>query len=168
MRQIEWKYLVPSMALGAASFFVYVAFFDILMPGLPEGSYRLAVGQLFAIPSFILAFGQIAISAIFLYHIAAANGAKVAGTFSRSVFVASVLTFLFSLTYVIFPHFGPFYYIVFAAEKAPANVLPIEIAWTLAALLIGSLAYERIYKLGFRESLFYIALVYVFISVAAS
>ncbi len=168
MKKIEWNYFVPALALGMVSLAIYINFYDILIPGLPNGSYRLWVGQLFAIPSFLLMFGQIAVSAIFLYNIAAAGGAKVRGTFFRAVLVAAVMTFFFAFTYVMYPGFGPYYYIFFTQGQQPPHVLLTEIAWTVASLLASSLLYSRIYRLGFRKSLFYVALVHAFINVAAS
>ena len=96
---------------------IYLLFYDILIPGLPNGSYRLAVGQFFAIPSLLLLLGQVLIGGmIILFASSSIKKEKLnADNFAKPLFIASFLTLIFAVMYVIYPFFGPFYYIVFSS-----------------------------------------------------
>jgi len=165
MKHVD-KYSVSAFVLWLASFVIYLNYYDILIPGIPDGSYRLAVGTLFVIPAFILSVGQLLIGAFIIF--AAAYLFKGREHVTRSFFVSAVVVFLFSLTYVIFPMFGPFYYIVFATGIAPPHVLEVEIAWTLTILAVSTLLIAKMNKIKMHDALFTAAVTIIFIVVAAS
>ena len=160
------KYFAAVFVLWLASFLVYLNFFDILIPGLPNGSYRAVVGAWFAVPSFILSVGQILISGFIISAAVHLFGGKVRP--SRSLFTASLMVFLFSLTYVIFPFFGPFYYIIFYAGGVPPYVLAIEVAWSAALLAVSTLLISKLHKMELRLALLTTIITGIFIVVAAS
>lgn len=149
------------------TFVVYFMFFDILIPNLPSDSYRSAIGIWFVIPIVLLMFGQTVISGIILYlfsKVANPNNADIL----RAFLVAGILTFCFSLTYMFFPEYGPFYYLVFVYRSAMWYALPVEIGWTAFTMAVGSYLAHKLLKMSYKVSLLAIFIVYVFIVVAAS
>lgn len=159
------RLLSATVIFTALAFAVYLLYFDILIPGLPDGSYRLAVGQWFAVPSLMLALGQALIFGFFLHMTVSAFTRR--SDFLKAVFVSSFLTFLFSLTYIIFPSYGPFYFIVFAVG-GPWHALPVEILWSAVIVTAGAFLIRGFYGLPLKVSLFASALVVAGITVAAS
>ncbi len=150
----------------AAAIVVYYNFFDILIPNVPDDSYRAAVGPFFIIPVLILAVGQTLIGGFFLHMLAEAVNPKKAD-FLRALLVASFMTFMFSLTYVVFPFYGPFYYIVFV-YGGPWYALPVEVAFTAAAIVISSFIAHRLLCIPLRYSFLAVLFLYVGITAAAS
>lgn len=144
---------------------VYSMYFDILLPNYSDGSYRKAVGDWFVVPSVLLAFGQIFIAGFFLHVCAMAITGK--SDFLKSMAITGMMTFLFSLTYVMFPFYGPFYYIVFAVT-GPWYVLPLEIAYTTAMILISSYVIRKTYGMDIKSSIFVAMVLLLGITVAAS
>lgn len=144
---------------------VYALYFDILLPNFAGGSYKKAVGNLFIIPSVLLAFGQIFIAGFFLHMISAALTKK--SDFLKSMVITAVMTAMFSLTYVMFPFYGPFYYIVFAVT-GPWFALPVEIIYSTAMVLIASYLIRRIYTIEWKTSIFVATVILIGITVAAS
>jgi len=159
------KLLAASACFLILAIAIYFSFFDILIPGLPDGSYRLAIGDLFLVPAIILAVGQSFILGFALHASTALFNAK--KDFLKAIFISSLLTFLFSLTYVIFPFFGPFYYIVFAVG-GPWYALPVEILWSAVTVSIGALLIRKFYRLDLKISYAISLLVVAGIVVAAS
>ncbi len=159
------KLLAASACFLILAIAIYFSFFDILIPGLPDGSYRLAIGDLFFIPSVLLAIGQTFIPGFTLHASTALFNAK--KDFLKAIFISSLLTFLFSLTYVIFPFYGPFYYIVFAVG-GPWYALPVEILWSAITVSTGALLIRKFYGLNLKISYAISLLVVAGIVVAAS
>ena len=153
------------LILAAMSILVYSLYFDILLPGYADDSYRKAVGDLFIIPSVLLALGQIFIAGFFLHMIAAAITKK--SDFLKALVITAVMTSMFSLTYVMFPFYGPFYYIVFAIT-GPGYALPVEIAYTTAMILVSSYLIRKFYGMELKTSVFVAAVILLGITVAAS
>jgi hypothetical protein len=166
MKEFLDKYLAATVVLWLVSLFVYANYYDILIPGITNGSYREAVGQLFIVPSLILSVFQVLLGAFIIFASVTTMEGKQHET--KSLFTASFMVFLFSLTYVIFPMFGPFYYIVFATSIAPPNVLFVELAWTAAFLTVSTLLIHRLQKVKWHFAFFIAGLVGIFIVVAAS
>ncbi len=160
------KYVLTTFALWLASFIIYLNYYDILIPGLPNGSYRLAIGELFAIPVFLLSVGQVVIGAVMIF--ASVNLFRKKPNMAKSLFISSFMVFLFSLTYIIFPMFGPFYYIVFVTADAPSYVLGIEMAWTAVTLVISTISIAKLNGLKTCDALFTAIMATIFIIVAAS
>jgi hypothetical protein len=144
---------------------VYALYFDILLPGFADGSYRKAVGNLFIIPSILLAFGQIFVGGFFLHMISMALTRR--SDFLKALVSAGAMTFMFSLTYVMFPFYGPFYYIIFVLT-GPSYALPVEIAYTTAMVLISSYIIRKFYGMDSKISIFVAMAILVGITVAAS
>ena len=159
-----------TIAFTIASFVIYMLFYDILIPGLPNGSYRLAVGSMFAIPALLLLAGQVAIGGlIILFAASSIRREKLSKSiYVKSLFVASLLTLLFSVTYVIYPFFGPFYYIVFSSGGVSPLILIGEIAWTIIMVVSGTLLTRKLHKLPAKWSLLVTIIAIIFITVAAS
>jgi len=147
---------------------VYIQFFDILIPNVGnDDSYRNAVGSLFIVPIFILAAGQTLISSIFLHWMSKVVNPEKAD-YLRSFMIGSMMTFIFSLTYLMFPKYGPFYFIVFVYEQAPWYALPLEIGWFIAFLGLTTYAIHRFLQIPYRISAFTTFLLAIFIIVCAS
>lgn len=162
---LMWKWLLGSVILFLLTFVIYVNFFDILIPGLPNGSYRQAVGPLFAIPSFLLAGGQVLIGGLIIYFISSKFSPK--AKLQKSLFISAAVTLFFSFTYVIFPFFGPFYYIVFAVG-GPPHALLVEVVWSVIMLTAGTLLTEKLNKVERKYAFLVAAITIMFITVAAS
>ncbi len=164
------KLFALTVLLSSISFVIYLLFYDILIPGLPGGSYRQAVGSLFAIPSLLLLLGQVGIGGlIILFAVSSIKKEKLSrDAYAKCLFTSSVITFLFAFTYVIYPLYGPFYYIVFATGAAPPGVLLVEIVWTAVMLSLSTLMISKINKIRFREAFAVAAITIIFIIVAAS
>ena len=149
-----------------AAIAIYSLFFDILIPNVQDDSYRAAVGPLFVIPVLILAVGQTLIGGFFLHMLSEAVNPKKAD-FLRALLVASFMTFTFSLTYVVFPFYGPFYYIVFI-YGGPWYALPVEIAFTMSAIVVGTFVAHRLLGVPMRYSFLAVLFIYIGITAAAS
>lgn len=159
------NYVAVSIILFLIAFIIYTYYYDILIPGLPNGSYRHAIGQFFAIPAFLLAAGQVMLAGAIIFF--AANTYNNDQDFEKSLLISSVLVLMFSLTYVIFPMYGPFYYIVFAVG-GPPYVLAIEFVWSIAMLVVATGMISKIHKIGKLHALITAFVTLVFIMVAAS
>ena len=159
-----------TIALSAIAFVIYMLFYDILIPGIPNGSYRLAVGPLLAVPALLLLIGQVAIAGLMiLFAVSSLKGEKLSGNnFSKSLLVASVITLLFAFTYVIYPLYGPFYYIVFATGSAPAGVIFVEAAWTVVMIAASTLLIKKLHGIKMSHALLIAVMSIIFITVAAS
>jgi hypothetical protein len=160
-----------------AAFAVYYNFFDILIPGMQSGdSYRLAVGQFFVIPIILLLLGQSMIAGFIFQLMSKALIPKKSDSirsllragYLRAWLIGAVMTFWFSLTYMIFPKYGPFYYVVFVYQAGPSYALPIEIIWTVAGVLIGTYLGKKFLNIPCKMSLLAAAAAYLIITVAAS
>ena|SRR3989344_656457 len=160
------KYLFASLAMWLAAFIIYVNYYDILIPGIQDGSYRAVVGLLFIIPSFILSMGQVLIGAFMVFACVYLFHGKEHET--KSLFTGAFMVFLFSLTYVLFPFYGPFYFIAFATNVAPPGVLLVEVVWTAALLGISTMLLHRLQKVSLGYALFTAGVTGIFIVVAAS
>ncbi len=144
---------------------VYALYFDILLPGYINGSYRNAVGNWFIVPAALLAAGQVFFAGFFLHMIAMALKRK--NDFLQAMVITGAMTFAFSLTYVIFPFFGPFYYIIFAVT-GPWYALPVEIAYSAIVVSFFSWLLKRTYGMDWKTAVFVTAALLVGITVAAS
>ena len=164
--RMDRRILACTIVIFLAAIFVYSIFFDILIPNMEAGdSYRDQVGALFIVPIFILALGQLLVGGI-VFHLFA-KAAKSAD-FLRALLQSSVLTLWFSLTYALFPKYGPFYYIVFVYGEAPWYALPIELAWTISAILIGTYLSRKLFGLPCRVGFFASVVVYTIMTLGAS
>ncbi|KHO47381.1 MAG: hypothetical protein QT00_C0002G0031 [archaeon GW2011_AR5] len=161
---------IATAVLSAVSFVIYLSFYDILIPGLPEGSYRLAIGSMFAIPALLLALGQVGIGgAIITFAVSSIRKERLSKeNYLKSLFVASLITLLFAFTYVIYPFYGPFYYIVFSAGGLSPVIIAGEIAWTAIMVVAGTLLISRMNKLRTSHALLVTVIAIIFITVAAS
>lgn len=153
------------LSLFLLSVAVYAAYFDILLPGFTDGSYRKAIGELFIIPSVLLAASQIFFGGFLLHMCTSAIAKK--GDFLRSLSIAAIMAFMFSLTYVMFPFYGPFYYIIFVLT-GPWYALPLEIAYTATMVLVSAYLIRRFYGIEWKISIFVAAVILGGMTVAAS
>lgn len=126
------KLLAASLLLSAATFAVYLRYFDILVPFIPDGSVRVNSGLFFAFPVFLLLGGQTLFD-LWFTHVSVALATPEKRDALKAYFVASFQILLFSLYYVIFPYYGPYAYIVYFMPDQSFGRLayPILIAWTL-------------------------------------
>lgn len=155
-----------TLAFFVLAFVLYAFYYDILIPGLPDGSYRLATNNGLIIVAFLLAGGQTAIGGFFLNVCAGASGAKL--DYQNGLLISAFMTFMFSMTYFFFPNFGPFYYIAFATSNAPWYVFPFEVIWTAIVICTSALITKREYNIGIAHALLFCAIAYTFITVGAS
>ena len=160
------RYLIGSFVLWLVAMVIYSNYYDILIPGITQGSYRVVIGQLFVVPAFLLSVGQILIGAFMIFASVALFKGKEQET--KSVFIATVMVLIFSLTYVIFPMFGPFYFIVFATSIAPPGVLLIEVVWAVVFMAAATLLIHKLEKMPLRYAFFTAGITGIFMVVAAS
>jgi hypothetical protein len=158
------KKAIP-FAIMAATITVYSLFFDILIPNLQNDSYRAAVGSFFIIPIILLVIGQTGLGMVIFYLFSKSYSKA---NLLSSAIMASLMNLWFSLTYAIFPKYGPFYYIVFVYGEAPWYALPVELAWTIGALAIGTICARKILHLDKKRSFFAAVIVYTIMTLAAS
>jgi hypothetical protein len=149
------------------TFVVYLMFFDILIPNMPSDSYRSTAGIWFVIPVALLMLGQTLIGGLILHLFSIAANPKNAYIL-WALLVASIVTFCFSLTYMFFPKYGPFYYIVFVYSSAMWYALPVELGWSFFTFAVGSYLAYKLLKMPYKLSLLAIFVVYVVIVLAAS
>ena len=97
----------------------------------------------------------------------AANTYKNNQDFEKSLMISSVLVLMFSMAYVMFPMYGPFYHIVFAVG-GPPYVLAIEFVWSITMLVVATGLINKIHKTGKLNALITAFATLVFIMVAAS
>ena len=163
------KYKLVTILFFGLAIIVYEQFLDILIPSLPNGSYRDAVGALFfLIPSIILAGFQILSGGFVMYMtVRTLSHDNNRIRMWQALCLASIQTFLFSLTYAIFGRKGPLYYLVFVGG-APPWVLPVEIIWTTFQIISLGYLLERLTKIKWRWSLFTSAFILILILDPAS
>ena len=132
------RLLLASLCLSTATFAIYLQYFDILAPYIPQGSVRSNSGIFFGLPVFILLGGQTLFDTWFM-HTSITLGAPDKRDALKAYFVASFQILLFSGYYVIFPYYGPYTYVVYfmPGESFGSLAYPILIAWTLA-IIVGT------------------------------
>ena len=69
---------------------------------------------------------------------------------------------------MIYPFYGPFYYIVFSAGGLSPVIIAGEIAWTAIMVVAGTLLISRMNKLRTSHALLVTVIAIIFITVAAS
>jgi hypothetical protein len=163
------KYKLLTFLFFALAIIVYEEKLDILIPNLPGGSYRAAVGPvIFLIPAIILAGFQIMSGGFVLYMtVRTLSHDNNRIRMWQALSLASIQTFLFSLTYAIFGSKGPLYYLVFVGG-GPSWVLPVEILWTTFQIISFGYLLKRLTKLKWRWSLFTSAFILILILDPAS
>jgi hypothetical protein len=141
------RLFVASLLLSVATFAVYSRYFDILAPFIPSGSVRDNSGLFFALPVFILLGGQTLFDMWFT-HAAIKLATPERRDALRAYLVAAIQILLFSGYYVLFPHYGPYIYIVYWMPGLSFGrfAYPIVIAWTLAVILGTFLVTEWAFK----------------------
>lgn len=141
------RLFMASFCLSAATFIVYLRYFDILAPFIPEGSVRASSGAFFALPVFILIGGQTLIAMWFLHSsIALASPGKKDAL--KAYFVSAFQILLFSVYYIIFPHYGPYIFVVYwmPGESFGSLAYPVLVLWTLAIILGTYLVSQQAFK----------------------
>ena len=166
--KVPVRYKALAIALFILSFLTYAFYLDILVPGLPYDSYRLAIGDiLFLIPSFLLAGGQLTIGGLMVD--------STLPTVSRGAFrlrmwhamvIGGWLTFLFSLTYTAYPMRGPVYYATFVGNKPEAILF--EALWALSTIVSAGWGLRKLSGARWKHALFTAGVALMFIVVAAS
>ncbi len=161
-------YKIITLIFFALTFITYAFFLDILIPGLPNDSYRYAVGfYLFMIPSLVLAAGQTMIGGFVTYMtVRTLSHDSQRIRMWQALAIAGFLTFLFSLTYAFFPYHGPLYYLAFVGGNELA--LPFEILWTLIQILSVGYFIKRMSNVKWKHGLFTAAFILLLIVVCAS
>ena len=101
------RLLAASLLLSFATFAIYLRYFDILAPFIPDGSVRLNSGVFFALPVFLLLGGQ-TIFDMWFTHVSVTLATPEKRDALKAYFVASFIILLFSVYYVIFPYYGPY------------------------------------------------------------
>jgi hypothetical protein len=131
-----------SLGISTLTFFVYMFYFDILVPFIPQGSVRYSYGSiLFAIPVFLL-LGAQSLFTTYLLHLTTKVIDEQKRDLNKAYFVSSLAIFLFSICYVFHPYYGPYSFIVYftpAGQNFPAYTIPLFSAWF--AVMIGIIAY---------------------------
>lgn len=159
--------MASAIVFAVAAFAIYMLFYDTLIPGLPQGSYRLANPSGFVLSTFWLVTGQIIIAGFILHLMAAAVDRK-REDMLRALCIVSVMTFLFSVTYFIFPNYGPFFYVVYSVGMAPWYAIPFEIFWTAFVVVLGAVLIHKEYKMNMNYATLFSLIIYLGITVAAS
>lgn len=129
------RIMAASLVLSATTFAVYLGYFDILVPFIPRGSVRANSGLFFALPVFLLVSGQTLIDTL-VTHTSVALAAPEKKDALRAYFVASFQVLLFSVIYIVFPHYGPYTFVVYfmPGESFGRFAYLILVAWVLAVV----------------------------------
>lgn len=145
------KTLAASLLLSLVTFGIYLRYYDILAPFIPEGSVRDNSGIYFAIPVFLLLGGQTLFD-LWFTHVSVALAVPEKRDALKAYFVASFQVLLFSGYYVIFPYYGPYTYIVYfmPGQSFGPFAYPILVGWTLA-IVAGTYLLTR-WTFGFGSS----------------
>ncbi len=159
--------LALATLFAVLAFMTYMLFYDTLIPGLPQGSYRLANPFGFTIATFWLTAGQIIIAGFILHLMVGAIDRK-KEDYLRALFIVSLMTLLFSFTYVIFPRVGPFFYIVYSVGMAPWYAVPFEILWTSFVVVVSAALIHKEYKISMNYATLFSLIIYLGITAAAS
>jgi hypothetical protein len=161
------KYKIMAVGFFILAFGVYSFYLDILIPGLPDSSYREAVGfTAFLVPSFLLAGGQSLIGGfIICTTIPTVSRSRHRIRMWKSMALGSYLTFLFSLTYAAYPLHGPVYYAAFVGTSVFAILF--EAAWAGTSIVSAGFAIRRVSGARWVHVLFAAGLSLLIIIVAA-
>ncbi len=162
------RYKVLAVTFLILAFTTYAFFLDILIPGLPDSSYRLKVGfDLFLIPCLLLAGGQLMIGGfiIFMTVLTVSRG-KYKLRMWQSMAMGGYLTFLFSLTYAAYPLHGPVYYAAFVSTSLYA--ISFEVVWAASSIVSAALAVRLLSGARWKHALFSAGLALLIIIVSAS
>ena len=171
----DYKVLAAALCLTGAPFAVYLGYFDILAPAIPQGSVRANSGAFFAVPVFLLLSGQTLI-ATWLTHISMAVASPERKDALRAYLVASFQVLLFSGFYVLFPFYGPYTFVVYfmPGESFGRFAYVILVGWTLAIILATTALTKRAFnldgdtRLGLARRLLLAATTLVIVLVTAS
>ena len=146
--RMDFRLLLVSLCITAATLAVYLGFYDILSPFIPGGSVRANSGPFFILPVVLLLSGQtlfdtwVIYAAIFMATPDKSDALK-------AYFVASVQIFLFSIFYVLFPNYGPYTYIIYFMPNVnfgPSSY-PVLLIWTLTIILVTYALTRRVFRL---------------------
>ena len=142
------KLFALSLFFSAATFAVYMLYFDILVPFIPQGSVRYNSDGFFALPVFLLISAQTFFVTYFMHVTIKAIDQKMRDLV-KAYFIASVEIFLFSLLYSFFPDYGPYTFVVYfmPGESFPLYSYPLLVFWTMITVLATSLIIERMFHL---------------------
>lgn len=143
------KLLVVALCLGVATFAVYLRYFDILAPSIPEGSVRANSGPFFGVPVFLLLCGQTMFD-MWLTHVSISYVSPEQRDALKAYFVASFQILLFSVYYVIFPYHGPYTFVIYfmPGQDFGAWAYPILVVWTLVIVLGTYFVTQRVFRIG--------------------
>ncbi len=169
------RLLIVSLLLSIMTFVIYLRYFDILAPSIPQGSVRANSGVFFGLPVFLLLGGQ-TLFTMWLTHISITVTSPANRDALKSYFLASFEILLFSFYYVIFPYYGPYTYVVYFMpnETFGRFAYPILVAWTLVIVLASYFLLGRTFKiensrhLGTARKLLLVAAALAMILVMAS
>ncbi len=127
----------------------YYAFFDILAPGIANnGSMRANMGVFFILPVLILTAAQ-TLYVAGVVHLVTRAFYLDRRDFIKALFVSSVVVLLYSVYYTIFPHWGPYLYVVGSFRGTTALDYAILTLWTAVDLVVTALVIRRAY--GFKK-----------------
>jgi hypothetical protein len=146
--RMDFRLLATALCFTAATFAIYLGFFDILVPSIPGGSVRSNSGAFFVIPVVLLLSGQ-TLFATWLTHVSITNVTPERKDALKAYFVASFEILLFSAFYLLFPNYGPYTFIVYFMPNSnfgPASY-PVLVVWTLATVLATYVLIRWIFKL---------------------
>jgi hypothetical protein len=162
------RYKLLAVTFLILTFTTYAFFLDILIPGLPDSSYRLKVGfDLFLIPCLLLAGGQLMIGGFVIFMtVPTVSRYKYKLRMWQSMALGGYLTFLFSLTYVAYPLNGPVYYAAFVGTSAYAILF--EVVWAASSIVSAALVIRLLSGSRWKHALFSAGLAMLIIVVSAS
>ncbi len=138
--------LLASLAFSALSLVNYFYNFDILAPGINEGSVRVNMGSAFILPVLILTSVQILYSAGVL-HLVTRSFFFEKRDFLKAYFCASLLVLMYSFFYTLFPYWGPYLFLVGSFRGTTASGYVQLSAWTAVLIVSISLAIRKVYGL---------------------
>jgi hypothetical protein len=130
------KLLLVALCLSLATFVIYLQYFDVLAPGIPDGSVRANSGVLFSAVAFLLLGGQTLFD-MWLTHVSISFASPEQRDALKAYLVASFQILLFSVYYVIFPYYGPYIFVVYfmPGQGFGPWAYPVLVVWTLVIVL---------------------------------
>lgn len=128
----------------------YYAFFDILAPGISNGSgsVKSSMGIYFLIPIVVLTVVQ-ALYVSGLLHLVTRAFYAEKRDFVKALFVSSVEVLLYSVYYTIYPSWGPYLIIVGTFRGTSAASYLVLLGWT--AVIVGVIAIVINGVYGFKK-----------------
>ncbi|HXW37780.1 MAG TPA: hypothetical protein VEJ36_07770 [Nitrososphaerales archaeon] len=143
------KLLVISVVMVVLALAAYYSYFDILSPGIPgSGSVRALTGAYFVALVLLLAAVQLLYVAGVL-HLVMRSFYFERRDFLKAFYVSATMVFMFSVYYVLFPSWGPYYFITGPLLHIPSTDYLVLGSWTAVIVAFTTVNVRKAF--GFKK-----------------